>query len=123
MKQGSFYLRNNGRCIWPQVDVLEHFPERLLGMLAKTSRSPIPAYWFPSCRAIHTWGMRFAIDVVGLDKELRIVSVTRNLQPHRWLRLSGVSSIVECEAGCPLPLERWRGQALRFIAEQVTYDE
>ncbi len=119
MKQGRFYLKH--RCLWRDVKVMTHFPQRLVGMLNLTASSPQHAFWFPRCQIVHTWGMRFSIDVIGLDKQLNIVAVRRNLQPRQVLRLAGVDSIIECEAGCPWPLESWRGQQLRFVAKGELY--
>src|SRR5262249_59928278 len=41
----------------------------------------VPTQW------IHTFGMRFAIDVAFLGKEGRVLSVHRGLQPNRLSRL------------------------------------
>ncbi|OZB05658.1 MAG: hypothetical protein B7X54_04790 [Idiomarina sp. 34-48-12] len=122
MKQGRFYLNSNGRCIWRDVKVMEYFPQRLVGMLYLRVASPQRAFWFPRCSSIHTWGMRFAIDVIGLDNQLKIVTVIRNVQPAKVIRLAGVDSIIECEAGCPLPLEAWQGQSLQFSVREPVYD-
>lgn len=122
MKQGRFSLRKSGRCIWRDVKVMEYFPQRLVGMLYLRVASPQRAFWFPRCHSIHTWGMRFAIDVIGLDKQLRIITVVRNVQPAQVVRLRGVDSIIECEAGCPLPLETWCGEFLEFSSKEVCYE-
>lgn len=123
MKQGRFILRKSGRCIWREVKVMEYFPQRLVGMLYLRVASPQRAFWFPRCNAIHTWGMRFAIDVIGLDKQLRIATVVRNVQPAQVVRLTGVDSIIECEAGCPLPLETWIGDHLEFAQKELCYEQ
>jgi uncharacterized protein len=38
----------------------------------------------PGCRGVHTFGMRFALDLVFLDFELRPVSVRRAVPPRRF---------------------------------------
>ena len=58
--------------------------------------------------------MRFALDVVGLDEQLRLVAVQRNVQPGRFLTLRKATSLIECEAGLPFPLEHWLGRQLCF---------
>lgn len=123
MKQGRFYLGKTGRCIWRDVKVMEYFPQRLVGMLYLRVASPQRAFWFPRCSSVHTWGMRFAIDVIGLDKHQRIKTVIRNVQPANVVRLVNVDSIIECEAGCPLPLELWQGEALEFMTKEVCYED
>lgn len=49
-------------------------------------RSGVPAgrgMWLAPCRAIHTVGMRFAIDIVFLDRESSVVKVCGAVAPWR----------------------------------------
>ena len=39
--------------------------------------------WIVPCRGVHTFAMRFPIDVLYLDSSLRVVHVEENLQPWR----------------------------------------
>ena len=49
---------------------------------------------------VHTLGMMFSIDVIGLDKELRVVKLWPCLVPFRVTSVSlKVRSVVELEAG------------------------
>ncbi len=49
---------------------------------------------------VHTLGMMFSIDVIGLDKELRVVKLWPRLVPFRVTSVSlKVRSVVELEAG------------------------
>ena len=59
---------------------------------------------FPRARAVHTIGMRFAIDVAFCDKEMVVVGMTR-LRPWRMsLPRRHGRSVLEAEAGA---FERW----------------
>ncbi|MEV6025508.1 DUF192 domain-containing protein [Streptomyces sp. NPDC052036] len=54
--------------------------------------------------AVHTLGMRFAIDVAYLDRNLRVVAV-RTMRPGRiGLPRPWASHVLEAEAGA---MERW----------------
>ena len=56
-------------------------------------------------RSVHTFGMRFAIDVAFLDANRTVIRTT-TMRPHRLGRPSfGARSVIEAEAGC---FERWR---------------
>jgi len=57
---------------------------RLLG-LAFMRPPPDHALLIPHCRSVHTFGMRFPIDVTFLDERGRIVRVARNVPPRRVL--------------------------------------
>jgi hypothetical protein len=49
--------------------------------------------------AIHTFGMRFAIDVAFCDEHLQVLAV-RTMVPNRLARpRAGVTAVVEAEAG------------------------
>ena len=70
---------------------------KIKGLLTKTSLPAGEYYVFPSCRAIHTFGMRFAIDVIFCNNEGLILKYCRQVVPNRivfcrdaFLRLSCV---------------------------------
>ncbi|RUO69344.1 DUF192 domain-containing protein [Pseudidiomarina sediminum] len=119
IKQGRLYLHSRQLCLWPEVTVLTNFPQRFIGLLLRQGLARGQAFWFPNCAAVHSWGMQFAMDVVGLDAQQRIVSIQRNVQPGRLLHLKQTRSIIECEAGLPFPLERWLGESLHFEEKEV----
>lgn len=56
---------------------------RLRGLLGRRSLAPNEALWMRPCSSVHTFWMLFAIDVVFLDRQLRIVKLVENLRPFR----------------------------------------
>lgn len=56
---------------------------RLRGLLGRRSLAPNEALWLRPCSSVHTFWMLFAIDVVFLDRQLRIVKLVENLRPFR----------------------------------------
>ncbi len=56
---------------------------RARGLLGRAGLAPGHALWLAPCRSIHTVGMRFAIDVVFLDRASRVVRVVDDLAPYR----------------------------------------
>lgn len=123
MKYGRLILHPEQFCLWHEVHVLTSFPQRLVGLLNQQGLPRGHAYWFPSCCSVHSWGMRFALDIIGLDKQQRIVAVRRNVQPGGVLKLKGVKSVIECEAGYPYPLETMQGRQLTFEEREQNYEE
>jgi uncharacterized membrane protein (UPF0127 family) len=65
--------------------------------------------------------MPVAIDVIGLNADLQIIEVRRNLRPQQLLHMAAATSIIECEAGVALPLEHWLGRQLRFAEQESSY--
>lgn len=58
---------------------------RLRGLIG-TSATNFPAgrgIWIVPCRGVHTFAMRFPIDVIYLDAERRVVHIEENVKPWR----------------------------------------
>jgi uncharacterized membrane protein (UPF0127 family) len=73
------------------------FRARLLG-LAFSRRAAEPLL-IPRCRSVHTFGMRFAIDVVFLDRHGRVLRVASAVPPGRVVSCRGAAAVVETAAG------------------------
>ena len=61
---------------------------RLIGLLGRRGLEPDTGLWIRPSSGVHTFGMLFPIDVVALDRKLRVCAVWPKLRP--W-RISGVS--------------------------------
>jgi len=121
VKQGRFLLAPCGRPLWSDVRIMEGWWERYYGLRKHPKLPANRALWFPNCKAIHSFGMPVAIDVIGLNADLQIIEVRRNLRPQQLLRMAAATSIIECEAGVALPLEHWLGRQLRFAEQESSY--
>lgn len=56
---------------------------KMKGLLGKRSLNDGEYYVFPACRAIHTFGMRFMIDVIFCTREGIILKYCRQVAPNR----------------------------------------
>ena len=84
------------------ADVAETFSERTRGLLGKSTFEG--ALVLPRTRSVHTFGMRFPIDLAVCDKELVVVAVT-TLRPWRMsMPRRGGRWVIEARAGA---FERW----------------
>lgn len=54
-----------------------------------------PGLLIPRCSSVHTFGMRFALDVFFLDEEGAVLSVRRRVPPRRILREPGARAVLE----------------------------
>lgn len=59
------------------------FVGRAAGLLALPPLKPGEALLISPCGSVHSFGMRYAIDVVFCDREGRVLRVARALQPRR----------------------------------------
>ena len=69
------------------VEHARRFGARLKGLLGRASLAAHHALLLEPCPQVHTWFMRFSIDVVFLDKQNRVVAVAENLVPWRISKL------------------------------------
>jgi uncharacterized protein len=54
---------------------------------------------FPRCRSVHTFGMRFPIDVVFLDRWGWPVELRRAVKPQRIVSCRSAAAVIETAAG------------------------
>ncbi|MGI4828338.1 MAG: DUF192 domain-containing protein [Janthinobacterium lividum] len=73
---------------------------RLVGLLGRSSLKAGEGIWIRPSSGVHTFGMRFTIDVVGLDREMRVVKLWPRVKPQRITSIStNVRSVLELAAG------------------------
>lgn len=83
--------RATGEVIAHRIAAPKGWYQRTLGLLMRSSLEPGEGLWLDRCWGIHTVGMRFAIDVVFLDSEMRILGLRRNVA-------SGCLAVVQANA-------------------------
>jgi uncharacterized protein len=67
---------------------------RLLG-LALRRRPPAHALLLPRCRSVHTFGMRFPLDLIWLDREGRVLRVDEAVPPCRVRSCRDAAAVLE----------------------------
>jgi protein-S-isoprenylcysteine O-methyltransferase Ste14/uncharacterized membrane protein (UPF0127 family) len=73
---------------------------RLRGLLGTRRLESGHGLWIKPCNQVHMFGMRYAIDVVFLDDERRVLRTVHELQPNRISpRVAGATSVLELPAG------------------------
>ena len=116
----------------PQLHMADGFWSRFVGL---QFRRPLPAecgLLLIPCPAVHTCFVRFALDLIYLDREGRILAIRRNLRPWRHARgpagtyatLETCCGAVQAEPGERLavrPLDRDRPlpRSLAFLAAAI----
>jgi uncharacterized protein len=76
--------KNRNFVIAEHVEVATSFRQRLVGLLGRKSLEPKKALWIHGCRSIHTFFMQFPIDVVFVDRQLKVCKVVKNIKPWRY---------------------------------------
>ena len=65
-----------------RVTVADGFGARLKGLLGRAGLGPEEALVITRCQQIHMFCMRFAIDVIFVDGDNRVVGLVRNIRPY-----------------------------------------
>ena len=85
----------------PSTRVARGFGERLIG-LSWSHRPRALALLIPRCRSVHTFGMRFPLDLYWLGAGGEIVRVDRAVPPWRISRCGRAQAVIEM----PSPVSR-----------------
>lgn len=59
------------------------FVSRFLGLMGRDRLEKDEGLWMARCRAIHTFWMRFPIDVVFVDRDFIVTRAVKGLRPFR----------------------------------------
>lgn len=71
---------------------------RLLGLAGLAPAQAGPGLLLPRCASVHTFGMRFALDLVFLDGGGAVLAVRRGVPPRRLAWRRGAEAVLELPA-------------------------
>ena len=71
---------------------------RMRGLAGLRALPPGTALLLPRTRSIHTFGMRFALDLIWLDGDDRIVRIDRGVPPRRLRACRHARAVIELPA-------------------------
>ena len=91
---------DTGIVVADRVGVAATRETRRVGLLKHTELSDGEALWIVPSRGVHTWGMRFTIDIVALDERGVVIDSVAHMRPGR-IRLPrrGTAGVLELPAG------------------------
>lgn len=82
----------------PRVFVAETFRARLLGLAWLADLPDDCGLLIPRCSSVHTFGMRFALDVAFLDEGGAVLREMVAVPPRRVVRCRGAAAVLERRA-------------------------
>src|SRR3954471_476163 len=88
--------------------------QRRTGLLKHSSLPKGSGLWIKPCESIHTFFMRFAIDVIYLDRKGRVRKIRHALPPSRLSLCLVAKSVLELPAGTVLASQTQLGDQLEF---------
>ncbi|WP_234400680.1 DUF192 domain-containing protein [Virgibacillus senegalensis] len=94
------------------------FWPRFKGLMLTEGMPDHTALHLAPCRSVHTFFMKYSIDIIYLNKQNEIVGIEENLSPGKLgKRFSDAHSVVELPAGKVKDTAITLGQEVAFVEE------
>jgi uncharacterized protein len=81
------------------ADIADTSGQRQKGLLGRDNLPVGQGLWIVPCESVHTCGMKFAIDVLYLDRKKRVRKLRRSMLPWRLSMCLLAHSVLELPAG------------------------
>jgi uncharacterized protein len=81
-----------------EVPVATGFRARLLGLAGLDRAEAGAGLLIPHCSSVHTFGMRFPLDLYFLDEAGEVVGIRRGVRPRRIANCRTASAVLEVPA-------------------------
>src|SRR5262245_64494092 len=88
-----------GRVVASAVELADTSETRRRGLLGRDFLDPSAALIIAPCSAVHTFFMRFVIDVVFVDRNGSVLKTVADVKPWRIAARPGAFAVVELNAG------------------------
>ena len=100
MREVEVIDQTRGTLVGDRIAVAETSLARMAGLLGRRGLDAGRGLWITPSSGVHTIGMRFAIDVIGLDWEFKVIRLWERLAPQRITAVSlRMRSVVELPPG------------------------
>lgn len=96
------------------VQVADTSAKRRTGLLKHSSLPEGHGLWIVPCEGVHTWGMRFPIDVVFLNRKRKVLKVRKHMPKRRIALCLWAHSVLELPAGTLDRTGTQKGDQLEF---------
>ena len=95
------HVRNltRGTSLGDAIDVADDSAARAKGLLKRDRLDEGSGLWIVPCEGVHTFFMRFTIDVLYIDRKRRVRRAVRQLVPWRMSVCLTAYSVLELPAG------------------------
>ena len=95
--------------------------KRMVGLLGRRGLAAGGGLWIDPSSGVHTFFMAFGIDVVGLDRDLKVVKLWRCIPPFRVTSVSlKVKSVIELPCGVISQAQLQVGDQLQIASSSPT---
>lgn len=98
------------------VEVADHGATRRRGLLGRSGLPAGEGLWIVPCESVHTFGMKFRIDLVYLDRNKKVKKVRSAVPPWRLSACLSAHSVLELASGTIHTTQTKPGDKLEFSA-------
>lgn len=96
----QLYEAETERIVVPRLEVADTARKRALGLMGRKRLGADEGLWLEPCNGIHTFFMRFPLDVLILDAQGQALRTLTGVRPWRFcLPMRGGRTVVELPAG------------------------
>jgi uncharacterized protein len=96
------------------VEVADHGATRRRGLLGRDALPAGEGLWIVPCESVHTFFMKFPIDLVYLDRNKKVKKVRSSVKPWRLSACLSAHSIIELASGTIETTQTRPGDVLEF---------
>jgi uncharacterized membrane protein (UPF0127 family) len=96
------------------IEVADEASTRRKGLLGRMNLAAGEGLWIVPCEAVHTFGMKFPIDLVFLDRNKIVKKVKHNVVPGRLSMCLSAHSVLELASGAIQSTGTLPGDKLEF---------
>lgn len=90
---------SQGRVLADRADIADTSAKRRTGLLKHTKLDPGEGLWIAPTEGIHTFGMKFPIDVLFLSRNKKVLKIRPNMVRGRIALSLRAHSVLELPAG------------------------
>ena len=105
------------------LEVADTSAKRNKGLLGRKELAFGEGLWILPCQSVHTFGMKFSIDLVYLDRKKRIRKVSTNVGPWRVSVCLSAHSVMELPSGTIHETGSRPGDVVEFTSSKSSIDQ
>ena len=92
-------IARTGFLLVERLEIAGHSRARKKGLIGRDNLAPGHALVIAPSQGVHTFGMRFRIDIVAIDRQGRVVKIRPNVGPNRIVLAWSAFAMLELNAG------------------------
>src|SRR3984893_15198315 len=110
----KIFNRTRQTVLGTSVELADHGATRRKGLLGRSGLASGEGIWIVPCESVHTFWMKFPIDLVYLDRDKKVKKVRSDVAPWRISSCLSAHSVLELGSGSIQKTRTKPGDLLEF---------